>query len=312
MRTSKFEQTIKNNIKCNGNFSSLMKQIDKTLECKAISHPKKNKLSFLAPVVSVGAVLTQIAIILSVVLIAKSINNRHHGSIDNQSTTNVEPHSGETTKPYKKYQWFDFSNKQYRCANMEYETISENLIGENIAKLEIVATHSLGSKTEKTNISINLIKNIDQNYGIAVNFEGENGYYLYVTDVLESGINLQSFLSNAGLWDYGVFDSASYSYSEGDKSKTVIADNVDSLIREIVKKNYEVENVYSSDPSSPYNNFDTNISVKISLSLLGNVTTFLDINLDGRTTFSLVNDNTFVFDSDDISSLKDYILNNKI
>lgn len=313
MKTSKIEQSIKKVIKSNGDFSSLEKQLDKVFESKDTFRPKKSKTRLLVPLISVGAVLTQIVVVLSAISIFVSINNRHHGSIDGPSTvSNTEPHSGEIVGPYKKYQWFEFLDKKYRCASLDYETISESLIGENIAELEISATHSLGDKTEYANVTINLIQNVDKNYGLAVKFESENGYYFYVTDALETEINLQNFLNSVGLLEYGTFDSASYSYFEGEELKTAVSNNVDTLIRETMIKNNEIKNVYSLDPSSPYNNFDTNISVRISMPLLGNVTTFLNINLDGRANFSLINDNTFVFDSDDISSLKDYILNNKI
>lgn len=312
MKTSKFERLFKRNVKSNGNFASIFKRVNANFESKQIYCIKQKKNKLLVPFISVGAVLAQTSMILLTISLIANINNRqHHNATNNQSTTNkTEPQSGDLVKEYKKYQWFVYANQKYICPDLNYEYISKDLVGETLGELEIVATHSLGPQMEKTKISIKSISNIDANYGIAVKFEGENEYYLYVVETLGLDISLKDFLDASGLSKYGVFVSASYTYLDGENNKTVVSDKVDTTIKEILKRNEEVKNIFSPDPSSPYCSFSTDISVKITMPSLGNTSTCFDINLDGRSRFSLINQNTYLINIDDTIALKDFILNN--
>jgi len=311
MKTSNFEKRVKKLIKSNGDFSAIRAAINKKIE--NTSETKISRIRKVIPIsfISVAAVFAQVVVVLltiSVINLATARSNNYQvssGSTHNSS----EPHSGETDN-FKKFQWFTYLDKKYKCPDLNYGCVSKDLVGQTLDELEIVATHSLGSQTEKTKISIKSISNIDANYGIAVKFEGENEHYLYVVETLRSNISLKDFLDASGLSKYGVFVSASYTYLDGGNSKTAVSDKVDTTIKEILKRNEEVENIFSPDPSSPYCSFNTDISVKITIPLLGNTSTCFDINLDGRSRFSLINQNTYLINIDDAIALKDFILNN--
>lgn len=311
MKTSKFERLFKKNVKSNGNFASIFKRINANFESKQIYCTKQKKNKLLVPFISVATVFAQVVVVLlsiSVINLATARSNNYQAS-SGSTHNSSEPHSGET-KNFKKFQWFTYLGKKYKCPDLNYGCVPKDLVGETLGELEIVATHSLGLQTEKTKISIKSISNIDANYGIAVKFEGENEHYLYVVETLGLNISLKDFLDASGLSKFGVFVSASYTYLDGENSKTVVSDKVDTTIKEILKRNEEVENIFSPDPSSPYCSFNTDISVKITMPSLGNTSTCFDINLDGRSRFSLINQNTYLINIDDAIALKDFILNN--
>ena len=311
MKTSNFEKRIKNTIKSNGDFSAIRAAINKTIENNSATKISKVRKVIPISFISVAAVFAQIVVVLlaiSVINLATARSNNYQ--VSNSSTHNSsEPHSGETEN-FKKFQWFTYLGKKYKCPDLNYGCVSKDLVGETLGELEITATHSLGSQTEKTKISIKSISNIDANYGIAVKFEGENEHYLYVVETLGLNVSLKDFLDASGLSKYGVFASASYTYLDGENSKTAVSDKIDTTIKEILKRNEEVGNIFSPDPSSPYCSFNTDISVKITMPSLGNTNTCFDINLDGRSRFSLINQNTYLINIDDAIALKDFILNN--
>lgn len=306
MRTSKFEHSIKNFIKFEGDFSSLKKYIDKNVTERIDSCPKKRKYAILIPFISTGAVLIHIAAILSIISMAPKIRSVQQ----HEPASNTTPQSGDLIKPYKKYQWFTFNNRKYKCVDLDYDCVLQQLIREEIGEMEITSTH-FNRTADKTNIIINSIDKIDVNYGIAVNFEGNSGYYLYLVDSLEPNICLGDFITKTGLLEYGIIQSSSYIYSDGDDTKTIVTNKADTVVEELFANNYDKTNIYSADPFSPYNTFDTDIKVEIKMPSLGEFATYLYLNLDGCSRFSLIGSNTYLIDVEDVEKLKNFIIENE-
>ena len=306
MRTSKFEHSIQNSIKFNGNFSSLKKHIDKIVAERIDSCHKKSKFTILIPLISTGVVLIHIAAILSII----SMTLKNRTVQQHEPTSNTAPQSGDLIKPYKKYQWFTFNNRKYKCIDLDYGCILQQLIGEEIGEIEITSTH-FNRTEDKTNIIINSINKIDINYGIAVNFEGNSGYYLYLIDSLEPNTRLGDFITKTGLLEYGIIQSSSYIYSDGDDTKTIVANKADAVVEELFANNYDKTNIYSAEPFSPCNTFDTDITVEIKMSSLGEFSTYLYLNLDGCSRFSLIGSNTYLIDVEDVEVLKNFIIENE-
>lgn len=306
MRTSKFEHSIKNSIKFNGNFSSLKKHIDKIVAERIDSCPKKSKFTILIPLISTGVVLIHIAAILSII----SMTLKNRTVQQHEPTSNTAPQSGDLIKPYKKYQWFTFNNRKYKCIDLDYGCILQQLIGEEIGEIEITSTH-FNRTEDKTNIIINSINKIDINFGIAVNFEGNSGYYLYLIDSLEPNTRLGDFITKTGLLEYGIIQSSSYTHNDGDGTKTIVANKADAVVEELFANNYDKTNIYSAESFSPYNTFDTDITVEIKMSSLGEFSTYLYLNLDGYSRFSLIGSNTYLIDVEDVEALKNFIIENE-
>ena len=306
MRTSKFEHSIKNSIKFDGNFSSLKKHIDKIVAERIDSCSKKSKYTILIPFISAGVVLIHIAAILSII----SMTLKNRTVQQHEPTSNTAPQSGDLIKPYKKYQWFTFNNRKYKCVDLDYDCLSQQLIGEEIGEMEITSTH-FNRTEDKTNIIIHSIDKIDINYGIAVNFKGNSGYYLYLVDSLEPNTRLGDFITKTGLLEYGIIRSSSYIYSDGDGTKSIVTNKADAVVEELFANNYDKTNIYSVEPYSPYNTFDTDITVEIKMPSLGEFSTYFYLNLDGCSRFSLIGSNTYLIDVEDVEALKNFIIENE-
>lgn len=316
MKKSNFEKKIKSTINSKGNFSSIIGRIDNDFQHKNIYMAKKNKIVKFIPFISIGSVILEAAIILLVVSLTnnsiwnKASSHNHDASSDTTSGGSSIPSSRENQRTYRHYECFDFGARRYKCSNEDFNYIDQNLIKKQIGELDIEQTDTLEGIDKTKHILIYEILNTNPSFGIGVKFAEESGYFLYTSSSLDYGVTLNAFMEGMNFEENVCYSFLSYSYENGGSIKTITTDNVGSSISNLLDNNLIKTNVYSSDESSPYHNFSTEISAKIILKPLGNVVFTFDINLDGRSRFSIVDENTFLIEPEDVLSLKNYIIEN--
>lgn len=316
MNKKNFEKKIKTIVNSKGDFSSIMKVVDKDYQRKNVYKTKQTKIVKFIPLITVGSLVVQAAaILLFVSLTNNSIWNRvsshnYNENSDVTSSSNPVPSSHENLKTYRNYRWFDYGSKKYQCSNKDFDYINQNLIKKQIGELDIEQTDTSEGITGKKHIVIHELSKIDSELGIAVKFEEESGYFLYTSSSLEHGSTLNSLLVGMNFEENAFYSLLSYSYEEsGGSIKTISTENIGSSVTDLLNSNLTKTNIYSSDETSPYNSFSTQISAQIILQPLGNIVSSLDINLDGRSRFSIVGGNTFVIEPEDVLYLKTYIEN---
>lgn len=228
----------------------------------------------------------------------------------NTSSQTVAIPDFDSLKTYEKFRYFTFNDKKFWCSDLDFGYISPELIGNKIGEEQLETTDVLETIVEKENITIYEIENVSSELVIAVKFDKEEGCFLYASSSLTENTQLEDFLTASGLKTYASYVKATYSYTikETGETATISAENIEGEIYNLFKKNRNIKNIYNNDYFSPYNHFVTNLSIKIVLDKLGGVVSYLKINEDGRSRFSLFGNNTFSFREDDVSELRNSII----
>lgn len=307
-----FEKSVNRIVRSNGDFDILLKKMNYCTNYRLNKIKQPNYVlvicaSLCALIVCVGTTIGIISINQF-----KTINNASSNisiNVSSSNTTTIPDFN--TLKTYEKFRIFSFGEFKYASYDGVLGYIDSDLIDEKIGEIDLKTTDQFQTTVENEHAIIYKIKNISQDYKIAVKFSKESGCFLYYSFYVKDQISLDDFLLNSGLSTYASFDEATYSYSlEGEgvaRQKTI--KNIEEDIKNLFDKNKNITNVYSSDYFSPYNHFTSSISIKIVTNRLGGTISHLSINDDGRARFKSSGNNTFLFDVSDVAKLKNKIIN---
>ena len=309
-----FENKIKILVESNGNFDLVLSKISNSLEQCATNQTKKvprYRFAFVCAFVCGFFGIVCFSAFLSYKMLNLKPNETSSNKTDNSSANAASLPDFETLKTYEKFKMFTFCEKQYASYDGVLGYIDSDLIGEKIGEIDLETNDALETIVENEHAIIYKIKNISQDYKIAVKFSKESGCFLYYSSYVEDQISLDEFMTCSGLYTFAFLDEVTYSYSiEGEGiARTKTINHAKEDIENLIKRNKDVTNVYSSDYFSPYNHFVSSLSIKIVTNKLGGTISYLKISDDGRACFTSSGNNTFLFDVNDVDALKNIIMN---
>ena len=171
-----------------------------------------------------------------------------------------------------------FMEVQYN--NSKYSTrvteISNDNIGENIGTANLVGHDIYTDTYHNKKGELYAIKNIAEKCAIAVKFEGDINYYVYVNSYYRP-TTLGEFMEDLDLKEITSFGTICYDYwdknSEGDIEYKNIEfyDVDDEIIWQKLFNNPNLENIYSDNDTGKYmsERYSVSISISVDIPLLG-------------------------------------------
>lgn len=347
MNTTFFEQSIKSVVKTNGDFKAIFEKVNQTFQNRHIYYVSKTtKIAKFTPLIAVGATFSQAVAVLLLLSLANQVKLTKTVNLplpkevsepaktgNTATTVDVDQSVVETTTsgisyvPWEnrygpsKYGSVYIGDHRYWFPFLPYPKekslyIDENLVGEKITEFD--RDYHIETDPEEVDVHVHAVIHsiigIDSEYGIAVKFDGENGFYWYVTTGIKKGLTVEKVLDKFGFNQFGVYKYMSCSLKNADSGirTSLYVFNVDDLAKELFQNNSEKENVY--DGYHFHNLMDHIVHLQVAFPKLGGVETHVVMFTgDGETRFSIGgNTNYFFFNKEDVLQLKEYIAANGI
>ena len=344
MNTTFFEQSIKSVVKTNGDFKAIFEKVNRTFQNRHIYYVSKTtKIAKFTPLIAVGATFSQavaVLLLLSVanqVKLTKTVNlplpkevSEPAKTGNTATTADVDQSVVETTTsgisyvPWEnrygpsKYGSVYIGDHRYWFPFLPYPKekslyIDENLVGEKITEFD--KDYHIETDPEEVDVHVHAVIHsvigIDSEYGIAVKFDGENGFYWYVTPGIKKGLTVEKVLDKYGFNQFATYKYMSCAFNHYTTRLYVF--NVDDIAKKLFQNNSEKENIY--DSWYPHNPQGDEVYLRVAFPKLGGVETFIAMYTgDGETRFGFggADTNHFFFNKEDVLQLKEYIAANGI
>lgn len=223
-------------------------------------------------------------------------NNRYSSQKTKITKEDIEKKIGnETLTGISFDSWADAFEYYYKHYNRDYNG------------LENVTVHN--KKAELFSI-----KSISKECAIAVRFEGDNDYYVYI-QLYYKPLTLGDFVKDVNLKETASFGKAYYEYYDKDKKEYIDIefDNIDNkMILDRLFSNLNLETLYD-DSMNPfkYNSKEFKIGISSSIPLLGEKNKSVELTDTGYLTTNILGlGKTFYIGEDKVEEFLDYIKEN--
>ena len=151
--------------------------------------------------------------------------------------------------------------------------ISNDNISKNIGSTTLTGYDTYTKDTHSKKGDLYSIKNIDENCAIAVKFEGNADYYVYVNSYYRPK-TLGEFMEVLNLKENTTFGTIYYNYWDKDAEESINVEFYDvdnEIIWQKLFSNFSLENIYSDKDTAKYisERFNESIEISVDIPLLG-------------------------------------------
>lgn len=164
----------------------------------------------------------------------------------------------------------EYNNSKYssRVTEISDENISKNIGNAILSGYDIYTETTYNKKGD-----LYSIKTISEKCAIAVKFEGDSKYYVYVNSYYRPE-TLGEFMENLSLKENTSFGTVYYNYLDEDSQENIKVEfyNVDNeIIWQKLFNNLNLENIYDDNDTGKYTSekFTQSISISVNIPILG-------------------------------------------
>ncbi len=206
--------------------------------------------------------------------------NQTHQWIEKQVSNNSEYSDLPATIPYWKdrpisqqYNEANYNNEKYSSRNTK---ISNDKIKENLETTTLIGKDTDTNTEHEKKAELYSIKDISEKCAIAIKFENDNDYYVYVNSYYKP-TTLEEFIQDLNLKEITSFGTIEYNYWEGKESDNPEYTNVEfydvknDIIWKMLFNDTSLENIYSdADPGNYVSErFASKINISVDIPILG-------------------------------------------
>lgn len=163
----------------------------------------------------------------------------------------------------------EYNNSKYSSRVTE---ISDENISKNIGNAILSGYDTYSKTTYNKKADLYSIKTISEKCAIAVRFEGDSEYYVYVNSYYRPE-TLGEFMENLSLKENISFGTVYYNYLDEDSQEDIKVEfyNVDNEIiwQKLFSNNLKLENIYSDTGKYTSEKLTQSISVSVNIPILG-------------------------------------------
>lgn len=151
--------------------------------------------------------------------------------------------------------------------------LSNNNILKNIGNTTLTGYDTYSKTTYNKKAELYSIKDIEEKCAIAVKFEGDSDYYVYVNTYYRPA-TLGEFMKDLNLEEIISFGTIHYNYWDEDSKENINIEFYDVAHKAILQKlfsNKNLENIYNDNDTSKYTSerFKQSINISVDIPLLG-------------------------------------------
>lgn len=206
----------------------------------------------------------------------------------------------------------EYNNSRY---SSRITKISNSNILRNIGNATLTGYDTYTETTYNKNAELYSIKDIEEKCAIAIKFEGDTDYYVYVNSYYRP-TTLGEFMKDLSLEEITSFGTISYNYWDEDLQEYINVEFYDvdnKIIWQKLFNNKNLENIYSDDDTAKYTSerFSQSITISVDIPLLGYKNISVSLTDKGYLLTNILDTGKgFYIGEDKVQEFLDYIKDN--